>query len=367
MVYREVLKSILKSLLKLPRIIQNGFSAFKSEEESSVFPLRIQVENSTICNLKCQMCPLFEMKREKGMMKFDQFKAIYDKIKPLFLNLTGYGESFLNPDILKMVNYAKKNGSYVKFDNNGTIVDKHKTIETIESGLDLLSFSVDAVDEKTYEKIRGKNLFEKLIKNLIFFVDERNKRGSDLEIHAAIVVQEDNLSELTRLIKLLDQIGVDKINPTPVIEYDIPENRKFKLNKYIESLKKTLGEIDRLKPYIKAKLDLGPLREFAFKKNEIDAKKRSCFIPWYSTYIAFNGDVFPCCYYYDGQIKFGNIFEKDFSEIWNSLAYKKFRMSVLKNRNKLPICSSCELDEKFITDKVNLIKKIPFLKRMTKR
>ncbi len=367
MVYREVLSTVLKSFGKLPRIFLNGYSVYRSGEKAYSPPFRAQIENSTRCNLNCQMCPLLQMRRTKGMMRIDEFKKIYDKIKPIFLNLTGYGESFLNPDIFQMVTHAKKHGSYIKFDTNGTILDREKADQTLASGLDLLSFSIDAADRKTYQKIRGSDKFDQVISNLKYLVKKRNETGSPLKIHVAMVVQEDNLNQLVKLIKMLDQIGIDKMNPTPVIEYDILQNRKYKLDRYRTQMKKIIAEYYRIKNELRMEVDIFPLEEFVDQEIENNPQKRACFIPWYSTYIAWNGDVFPCCYYYNGQIKLGNVFKQDFKKIWNSSGYEHFRQKLLYHRDKLPICASCELNEQFILRKIKLLKKMPLLGLFTRR
>lgn len=366
MIYKEVISSALKSVNNLPRFFSCAWSVYRSDEKARSLPFRLQIENSTICNLSCQMCPLKEMKRAKGMMKFSVFQRIFDEIRPGYLNLTGYGESFLNPDILKMVTHAKKFKTYVKFDTNGTVLNRKRMIEILDSGLDLISFSIDAADRKTYLKIRQADQFEKVIDNLRLLVERRDSLKKTLKIHAAIVVQEDNLKDLIKFIKLMDQIGVDKVNPTPVIEYDISQNKKYKIDKYRKMIRELLSEYYKISKTLRIDCDVFPLERFLSDKNDTVPKNRNCFVPWYSSYIAWNGDVFPCCYYYDGQITFGNIFRQSFREIWNSNRYQDFRRKLLQTRDKLPICSSCELNEKFILEKIQHLK-VPLLGMFTKR
>lgn len=362
MVYKEVIKAFLKNYKFLPRVSLSLFSIFISGKSCYTFPLRAQIENSTVCNLSCQMCPLTGMKRKRGFMTFEQFRKIYDVLHPPFLNLTGYGESFLNKDIFKMVSYAKRHGSFVKFDSNGTLLTSAAIDQVFKSKLDLISFSLDGVTKKTYEKIRVGSNFEKVVAGITSLVDERNKRKSPLQVHLAMVVQIDNVNELMDFIEFGEKIGVDKVNPTPVVEYDLPSNKKFLLDKYKKELSEVVEEYLLNKDKDKVAVDIDPIVGFIKEAR----KAKVCMIPWYSTYISWEGDVYPCCYYYDGQIKFGNIYQDSFERIWNNSHYQKFRETLRDKRNNLPICKACSLDEKFLVSKMRLAKNIPLLGSLSK-
>lgn len=365
MVYQEVITALIKNYKFIPRIAGCGFSVFRSGPEVYALPLRAQIENSTICNLACRMCPLTGMTRRRGFMNFVQFKRIYDILQAPFLNLTGYGESFLNKDIFKMVAYAKSKGAFVKFDSNGTLLNKDNIEKVLNSGLDLLSFSLDGATSKTYEKIRIKSNFEMVVKGIKDLLIERNRKKSPLQVHLAMVVQNDNVSELLDLIRLGEKLGVDKVNPTPIMEYDLPGNRKFLLEKYRKELKNEIDSYFQAKNKIEIQVDIEPLVEFL--EDTKNLKDKVCFIPWYSAYISWEGDVYPCCYYYNGQINFGNIFRKSFKEIWHSPAYQKFREALRDHRDRLPICKACSNDERFIADKISFIGKIPIFRPLSKR
>ena len=83
-----------------------------------------------------------------------------------------------------------------------------------------------------------------------------------------------------------------------------------------------------------------------------------CYWPYFSTMIKYNGDVIPCCTHRQGMQYapgadsrvFGNVFDKDFAEIWNSPEYQQARRIVsdptrsdsepaLKNH----FCDSCPI------------------------
>jgi hypothetical protein len=83
-----------------------------------------------------------------------------------------------------------------------------------------------------------------------------------------------------------------------------------------------------------------------------------CYWPYFSTVVKWNGDVIPCCTHRQGMQYapgadariFGNVFEKDFAEIWNSPEYQQARRIVsdpTKSSNepvlKKHFCDACPI------------------------
>jgi radical SAM protein with 4Fe4S-binding SPASM domain len=74
------------------------------------------------------------------------------------------------------------------------------------------------------------------------------------------------------------------------------------------------------------------------------SRKKKCNWPWISAFITSSGDVTPCCMLADSDIiKMGNIFEDDFSKIWNSKEYQDFRKRI-KTHNLHDFCKKCYID-----------------------
>ncbi len=62
--------------------------------------------------------------------------------------------------------------------------------------------------------------------------------------------------------------------------------------------------------------------------------------------IESNGDVVPCCYQYDSELKVGNIREHKFSELWNSRAYRELRKKIYSDKNSIIKCRECGVNFK---------------------
>lgn len=351
------------------RTMATVFSCFRSGSKAYSYPLRLSIENGVGCNLNCKMCALKCMKRKKGFITFKKFKYIYDQVKPPYLNLTGYTDSFLNKDIFKMIEYGKANGSFVKLDTNAMLMTSRASKKLIESIADEISISVDGSTQKVYGDIRVNGKLEIVRKNVMELVKLRNLTKSQLRIDVAIVVQRDNIKDLTNIIEMVDDWGVDEINPTPVVEYDIDKFEDYTLQNVIRDLRRELNKIENSTSVI-ADLNLKPLYQYVkdYHKGEIiyDTPDKVCYSPWYNSYITWEGDVIPCCYFYDKQVSFGNIFKTSFKEIWNNEKYKSFRKSKAISRD-LKICQTCRNNEVFLENKFKVLRKIPFIKLLSRR
>ena len=136
------------------------------------YPLHIDAELSTICNLNCPMCytktEMFKDNVEKCFMDFGLFKKIVDQIagKVYSLRLSLRGESSLHPNFVDAVAYAKSRGiREVSSLTNGSMLGIELFSNMAEAGIDWISISVDGLDEQ-YSQIRNPLIFEETLENL---------------------------------------------------------------------------------------------------------------------------------------------------------------------------------------------------------
>lgn len=142
----------------------------------SNYPLLVDLELASKCNLTCPMCPTttaeFNEKRvlpfASGLMDYELIKKIIDEVvgKIYSLRLSWIGEPTLHPRLVDSIRYAKdRNIPEVSFLTNGTKLNLRYMKELIDAGLDLLTISIDGLGE-TYNKIRKPLRFDKTIKKL---------------------------------------------------------------------------------------------------------------------------------------------------------------------------------------------------------
>jgi sulfatase maturation enzyme AslB (radical SAM superfamily) len=136
------------------------------------YPLLVDLEISSICNLKCPMCYTitdeFKKKVKTGLIKPELFFKIIDEIggNVPALRLSLRGEPLLHKEIIRFVSYAKKKGiKEISFLTNLGKIDRVTFTELMQAGVDWITVSIDGVDE-VYESIRKplkfKETFEKI-------------------------------------------------------------------------------------------------------------------------------------------------------------------------------------------------------------
>lgn len=146
---------------------------------SPPFPTTIAIDPTNICNLKCPLCPtgLKKMNYKQRVLSIVDFKLLLDKIPSLkHTYLYNWGESFLNPNIFKMIAYIKRNNTTVQIDTNFSFKKKEDFfVNIVESGLDILRISLDGASQESYSKYKIGGNFDTIISNIKKLVSIKNK------------------------------------------------------------------------------------------------------------------------------------------------------------------------------------------------
>lgn len=140
------------------------------------WPLLVDLEMASKCNLKCPMCPTiteeFESKRvnpfKKGLMDWELAKKIIDEVAGNIysLRLSWVGEPTLHPKLVDAVKYAKDAGiPEVSFLTNGSKLHLGYMEQMIDAGLDMMTVSIDGMGE-VYDSIRAPLKFDKTLDKL---------------------------------------------------------------------------------------------------------------------------------------------------------------------------------------------------------
>jgi radical SAM protein with 4Fe4S-binding SPASM domain len=275
------------------------------------------------------MCPISQNNKNKAEVISDElFEKIIKEISQnqlrfTFVYLFLQNEPILDKDIFKKLKLVKKlsNGKLkTGIVTNGTLLKEEKIQELLDSKVDELIFSLDALTEETYNKIRQGLNFKNAMKNIENVID------SDFDKYLAVkfVLQKYNVAELKEFKEYWTKKGIP-IQISPL------NNRSGDLGSYNELFLK------RRESSFLVKLKLNIL-------NLVTGRiiSKGCSTPITTFNILYTGDVILCCDDFSNKMILGNVNESTIKEIWNSKKYKEIRKMLYNGeREKISVCRTC--------------------------
>ena len=136
-------------------------------------------------------------------MSWDLFRRIVDQLPRIERAvLHGIGEPMLVKNLPRMVRYLKDRGTYVLFNTNGTVLNEKNGRALIDAGLDELRVSLDAANAQSYQAIRGKNYFNRILKNVRAFRALQERLGCERpRVSAWLTGLKETIAELPDFVR----------------------------------------------------------------------------------------------------------------------------------------------------------------------
>ncbi|GAG29682.1 unnamed protein product, partial [marine sediment metagenome] len=185
------------------------------------FPLHVDIEVTDACNLRCIMCVHGTgTKIETGSMDPDFAKEMIRQSADggaYSLKFNWRGEPALYRHLPQLIRFAKENGiREVQLNTNGLPFTPGTISEYLDSGLDRIIISVDGNSKETYEKIRIGGDFNRLVRNIESFVQQkRDRMQSKPFVRVQLVRMQENLFEIEdfrrRWEKRVDDIRISDV------------------------------------------------------------------------------------------------------------------------------------------------------------
>lgn len=305
-------------------------------------PRAVYVDVSGVCNLRCEMCLIRLLPRRQSIfMSFDRFRRVIEQFQPYQTRrfvIGGIGEPLLNPDLIKMLKYAKERGFQTEMFTNGTLIDKHN-VKDLVTNLDCVHFSIDGGRKETYEAIRKGANFDKVVNNISLFTKVEKNVGSRVHTWINFVVMSLNYREVVDVVSLAHRLGINNVTAMmiriPSRVEDIPS-----YSERIDNLRLKYRQISHL---IEEAYTLSKRHGMGFWFEPSTHYAPTCTWPWWGCFVTRDGFVAPCCECIDPSvINFGNLFLTPFSEIWNNTMFRGFRRRLM-SASAPRICRECGL------------------------
>ncbi len=287
-------------------------------------PISYSIEPTNHCNLKCPECPsgLGVLTRPLGLLRINNFKNIIDQISDtgFYIQLFFQGEPYINKELPEMIKYAQEKNVYVSISTNGHFINVKNIDKILYSAPDKLIFSIDGLDEKTYQIYRVGGAFKQADEGLRLVIQKKKElKMKKPFVEFQFILMKQNEHQFNKVIEYGEEVGVDKVvfksmqvSSNQNAEKYLPLNNNFRRYTIIN------GNMN-----VKSKL------------------KNHCFALWRTSVITWDGKVAPCCFDKDAEHEIGNLNNQSFSEIWKSESYQDFRQKILLNRKNIDMCTNC--------------------------
>jgi radical SAM protein with 4Fe4S-binding SPASM domain len=279
------------------------------------YPLLVDLELSSVCNLKCKMCYTitdeFKQKVKKGLMDWELYTKIIDEIagKVFALRLSLRGEATLHKRFVDCVRYAKEKGiPEVSVLTHGGKLEQPFFESIVEAGIDWISISIDGLKE-SYDPIRKPLKFEDALRRIREMKAYKDARGL-----------------VKPVIKIQGIWPAIRPNPTEYYETFAPYVDLVAYNPLIDYLRKD--------------------KEIVYEDNF------ACPQLYQRIVIGSNGNVMMCSNDEDEQQEIGDAYTQSIHEIWHSEKLQRVRdfHNQKDGFKQVHVCTQCYYPRKAVPD-----------------
>lgn len=336
-------------------------------------PSHVQIEPvNRFCDARCPMCtikfvPDWEktvgddlshkgVTRNAEIMTQQTFETIASKFKPYvdnikILSLHGCGESLLDKGLYKKIAFAKEIGfREVGFTSNCNALTNETAERLLDAGLNCIIPSIDGVTKAVHEEIRPRIDYERIVANLRYFVEYRNKHKKNCKLLVRMVKQKKNSHQWDEYEAFWrgilnpdfgdDVLGVDIHNTGGKVEnYDNMKVEDFgiKNEEYENHYKSSVGNVV---DFLQTKRDEASLFMDATQL-ELAGVCPDLFTR-FSIFVS--GEVALCSSDQAGYFPMGNVITDDPIEIFNNQVFAEYRQKWLSGRSHdCKHCDTCTL------------------------
>lgn len=309
------------------KLIQLEVLNASNEISISKYISLISISLTKRCNLKCLHCGISAFDEHAGTdLSYEKMLEVIAKVvklAPKCICFTG-GEPLLRKDFKKLLEFTKSvHTGVISLMTNAILIDKDMA-QYLAGKVDQVDISIDGFDEESCAKIRGKGVFDKVLKAIEYLQESGLER---------ITL---SLTEIKRSKEVRDRFNslCANLKVEPVIRMFAPTGRGESLRKEIvyDEQKIIPSNFDISKEDIRNTL-------MCFK----------CGAGQRAFQIEYDGSIYPCgVLTLKQKYKFGNILEvKDFEnfihnlESMNNSGYENFKSILPTNYSR---CKDCDIN-----------------------
>lgn len=259
----------------------------------ALYPKSVMLDACSMCQLSCPGCSTGRGENRNGIvgwgyLKFDDFKRFVDENYYIEnIELSNWGEIFLNPELKKILLYGHIKGKNLSVDTGVNLNDADDEIleSLVKYQVKVLRISIDGATNETYKKYRVNGNLNKVLRNIKKINDFKKKHNSEYpKLIWQFIIFGHNEHELQKAKKMASEFNMEFIPKLNLY-------RKFSPIKNPETVEKITG----------FKVTSHNIVADKIKINQIPCKQL-----WNQPQINWDGTLLGCCV--NIQQSFGNVF-----------------------------------------------------------
>jgi len=303
-----------------PNTARFAYHWMKGSVELPYGPVKMHIEPTSLCNLRCVMCPqsLDAIGDDFGYMELSLFEKIIEQARGHVreVNLFFRGESLLHKRIFDMIRICTDAGIVSNISTNATMLTEDYSEQLIKAGLGKMTISFDAGQPEMYEKMRQGARFKRTLRNVLQFLHEKRRSGLS---NPYVVMQVIQLWEKgsTGLIPEIPPDFIRRFDGLPIDEWD---------SLWAHGWAGTMGNDGD-----------------DYSARPIGPHYFPCNWLWKSMAVYWDGTVPACCADFSNEQIVGNLNDNTLMEVWNGKGMQDIRQAQLSgDLSGYKLCSNCD-------------------------
>lgn len=293
------------------RTFRERYHRAQNLEAPEDFPLQVDVELNSQCNLRCAFCVHGQGKVAYRALDRELYDRILDEAQ--LYGLVSMKFNYINEPLMvrelpEYLTAAKQHGILnTYFATNGVLLNDRFRRELIEARTSKVMISIDAASAETYERMRRSKHYDLVIRNIYGLLELRARLGVKYPlVRVNFLKTHENVHEAEQFIRMwngvADVIGFQDQIALPGVASDILRD-----------------------PAVRPDLD-------AFR----------CSFPSKQLVVDSAGHILPCCTFSGREMPLGHVADMTLAEAWRSRQMLLLRESHLDGSwRSNPVCRQC--------------------------
>lgn len=290
------------------------------------WPLNMQVELTSYCNLRCPVCPVGTKDLHRPPQAIDTrlFERLMSEVGPylLTLSLWAWGEPLLHPELEEILAIARRYPVATLLSTNGQNLNQERVQKALRTHPPAyLIVALDGLSNETNSQYRKGAKIEPALEGVRALTDWKRRTGSRLPVlHWRFLAMRHNEHELAGLRRFARHYGFDMVSIRTLSIIDSPED-----------------------PHRELVPETGGLRAYAYQDgNRMRRRGFVCQHPFTYPTVLADGTLVACEQDYNGTQSFGKFSEETtFSELWFGKSSETIRKIIRDDPEQFSFCRNC--------------------------